>query len=642
MKRSTSKREKTILLLLLVSAMFFIVLFFLDLNRKIDISKRSIIGSVEFKNNIIQRKFDDHVVWEAIRKDSPITNKDTIRSDSYSGALIVLNDGTTINMDENSMFFIDISGEDPMLDLSSGNINIKKSEMSSDDLKIKSSNSIITMKDGELNLNRLADGPLTMHVEKGSASITSQGKTKTVTSGNLAEVDGDSMEVRKVPFVLESPSNNKIFPIKPEQKSVEFRWEPKETYKDISLEISRSSDFSSLVKKIEYPKQKEVLDLPLGTYYWRINSDAGTSPRYKFHVYKESQVNGKLPTDNVILTFVEKLPAVAFQWNEDPLAKEYVLEIAEDQKFNQLSSRHKTKSNSIAVDNLNQGDYYWRVKSSPITPDLPEKVTDVKSFKVQKTNMFPNPEPIRPVGIDWGESDFEQNGIFAWNHSDELIQFRFQVSNDKNFANYIVNEMVPRNFYKPSKKFLRGGYFWRIQGISASGRESDFSSVARFRVISDAEWEKLNSNQSNDIVGSDKEDTISESESNQATDSKKQSKLIRSPSNTVVDLSGQKEIRFDWNQTGSPKDDYIFTLFKEESGVKKPVYTAKTKNSFIVLDKLNLLDEGKFSWEVKVQSGGKIKETEKSNFVITLAKLRSLKSEDIEFISPSVIYREEE
>ncbi|MCC5814411.1 MAG: FecR domain-containing protein [Leptospira sp.] len=644
MRRTTSKNERTILLLLLLSAIFFVVLFFIDLNKKIDISKRSIIGSVEFKNNIIQRKFDDHMVWETIKKDSQITNRDTIRSDSFSDALIVLNDGTKINMDENSMFYLDISGEDQTLDLSSGNINIRKSENSQEDLKIKSSGSIISMRDGELNLNRQSDGVLTMHVEKGSASITNKGRTENVTSGNVAEIDGNSMEVKKVPFSLEYPANNKIFPIKPDRHKVIFKWEPKETYKDVSLEISRSSDFSGLVKKIEYPKQTEEIELPLGSYYWRINSDVGTSPRYRFHVYKESKVNGKLPLDDVILTFVEKLPAVAFQWNENPLAKDYVLEIAEDKKFNKLSSMHTTKTNSIAVDNLNQGNYYWRVKTNPITSDIPEQVTPVKSFKIQKTNDFPVPEIVRPNGIDLGQDEYVQNGIFAWNNSDELIRFRFQLSNDKNFANYIVNESVNRNFYKPSSKLNKGVYYWRVQGFSASGRESDFSSIARFKIIDQEEWDLrakeslIGETSSLEISENQKDSELQKLKENELT----QKKFLKSPMNTVVDLSGKKELRFDWEQSKDPNELYLITIFNEESGLKKPVYQAKTKNNYLTFDKLDKLGEGKFSWEVSVLSKNKVTRTEKGNFVVALTKLKSLKPEDIEFISPSVLYKEED
>ena len=85
----------------------------------------------------------------------------------------------------------------------------------------------------------------------------------------------------------------------------------------------------------------------------------------------------------------------------------------------------------------------------------------------------------------------------------------------------------------------------------------------------------------------------------------------------------------------------MVTIFSEESGQKKPIYQVKTKDSYLAFDKMEKLGEGKYSWEVAVLSKNKITHTEKGNFVIALTKLKSLKPEDLEFISPSVLYKEE-
>lgn len=628
MRNFFRKTENRILLILLLSALFFITLFFYDLNRKIDLGDRTIIGSVEFKNNIVQRKLDDQVVWESLTKDSPITNKDTIRSDSLSDALIRLNDGTVINMDENSMFYLDISDDDPTLDLSSGNISIKKSKDSNDSFKIRSDDNIVSIQDGELNLNKSADGSFTLHVEKGDASITNNGKTQNIASGNLAEIDGNNVSVKKIPFQLKSPANNKIFTTEDPVARIDFSWKPIEKYKKLKLEISKRSDFSVIVKTLNYPAQTETVTLPLGSYYWRLHSeDAGMSPQYRFHLFKTSQVNGKLPEDHVVLTYVEKLPSVSFQWNEDPLAKDYVLEISDNEKFEKLSSRHTTKSNSIAVDNLQSGDYYWRVKSNPITEDLPEKKTPVKTFKIQKTDSFPPPKPLRPIGGNWGVEEFSKNGFFTWNHSHELLDFKIIVATDMEFKNVLFNSKTVKNFYQPARKLKLGEYYWKVQGIAASGKTSDFSKTERFELIPDDKVVKNKTMADNDEKSVDEDDT--------------EELALQYPNNTVVDLSGESNLKFEWNQPGSKNSQKVFTLFRQESGSKKPVHQIKTKSDHYNLKNLDQLDEGKYSWEVSIKDKKGITKKKTGYFVITLAKLKGLEENDIEFISPEVIYKDE-
>jgi hypothetical protein len=630
MKDLFRKKENKILAFLILNAFLFLSLFFYDLNKRIDISERTIIGSVEFKKNIIQRKFDDHMVWESLSKNSPITNRDTIRSDSYSDAIIRLNDGTEISMDENSMFYLDISGDDPTLDFSSGNINVKKLGASSDQLKIKSNESMIIVSKGELNINQTQNGNLTMHVDKGKASISSNGVSHTVESGNQANVKNNKVEITKTPFILISPVNNQILTTKEEDKQVEFQWEPVEKYSTVSLEISRYFRFNTIFKKIDSPSQSLAINLPIGSYYWRLRSNDKLSPQYRFHVYNETNVNSKLPLDDVILTFVEKLPSISFYWNKDPLAKDYILEISDSKKFQSLSSRHTTKTNSMAVDNLDTGEYFWRVKTVPISPDLPEKTSSVKTFKIQKTTEFSLPKLVKQKLEAYSSEDYPKTGIHIWESSNELIRFQFQMAEDPKFDKLIIDKETNHNFYQPNKRLDTGTYYWRVKGYSASGKSSKYTEPGKFRIVSPEEWEReklISLNSSKD------------SPSNELKQEIKTIPLQKYPVDTVVDLSGKSSLNFNWNREGRDSV-YIISIYNEEDGLKKPVHQIKTKESSYTMTNLSLLDEGKFSWEILVISGSKQIKKESAKFILSVTKLRKLKPEDIEFISPSVIYKD--
>ncbi|WCL50042.1 DUF4962 domain-containing protein [Leptospira sp. GIMC2001] len=616
------KKENKVLLFLIFNAIIFLILFFYDLNKKIGIGDREIIGTVEFKKNTVQRKLSDHMVWESLDQNSPVANGDTIRSESFSDAIIRLNDGTEINLDENSMFFLDISEADPTIEFTQGSIQVRKKDGSgNENLKIQSQNKTIQIQNGELNIQRGDDGEFRMLVEKGNATVKSAGNSTTVGSGKQANLSGDKIEVTKIPFQLTEPLNNAVIPAQTESKNIQFSWKANENYSKIKLEISRNPQFKSLVKSLDFPSQKTDVSLPLGTYYWRINSDKGTSATYRFHIFKEEDITLRFPENDSQISFVEKLPLVSFQWSRDQFTRDYILEISESSNFKVLSSRHVTQTNSFSVDNLSSGKYYWRVRCVPYSANLPEKISKPRSFSIQKTNSFSAPTIARPNNERMLVSNFATQGILIWNTSSELVSFKVTLAKDSNFKNNVFETTTQRNFLQPTTKLGSGTYYWKVVGFSASGKASESSQIANFTLVDKAE------------------DLIEKVEKTEEEPVKVPSKLLISPVDTVVDLSGESSISFKWNKEESGFI-YILSIFQENTGKKVAIHQVKTKETSYKLSDLSILDEGKFIWEVSSMSGSKLIRKESAKFIISLTKLKSLRPSDIEFISPSVLYKD--
>ncbi|MCE9500863.1 MAG: hypothetical protein K8R21_10250, partial [Leptospira sp.] len=72
--------EWRLLTILSTTAILFTIVFFCDLNRSQSFGTRKIIGNITFKKNTVQRKFDNQVVWGNLENESPLSNKDSIRS----------------------------------------------------------------------------------------------------------------------------------------------------------------------------------------------------------------------------------------------------------------------------------------------------------------------------------------------------------------------------------------------------------------------------------------------------------------------------------------------------------------------------------------------------------------------------------
>lgn len=618
-------RENKILAFLVVNSILFVTLFFFDLNKKIDIGNRKIIGTVEFKKNTVQRKLNDHIVWESLDTNSPITNRDTIRSESLSDAIIRLNDGTEINLDENSMFFLDITGDDPTISFDQGSIQIKKKDGSTGDLKIQSNNKTIEIKDGELNIQKAENGNFNVQVEKGNALITAAGKQTNVSSGKQADLTGNDLSISNIPFDLISPSNNSIIQSNAATKSIEFNWKANEKYSKLKFEISRNPTFTSIYKSIDFPNSSFTENLPLGSYYWRLVSDKGKSIPYRFHVFKEEELSLKFPENQTEISYVEKLPLVNFQWNRDQFTKDYILEISDSPNFTTLLTRQITQSNSLALDNLSVGKIYWRIKAIPYSPDLPERISSSRNLTIKKGSNFSEPKIERPTNDKLLASTFQEQGILIWSSSSELVKYEVSIASDPNFKNIIFKKDSFRNFIQPKLKLNKGEYLWRVKGYSASGKESLYSSLGRFILVE-------NESELSPI----KEESSKDSDDTNISNSPK---LLKYPIDTVVDLSGEKYLNFSWNKDAN-SFVYVLSIYQDENGKKRPIHQIKTKESNYKLQDLTILDEGKFSWEVTVLSGTKQIRRESGKFIIALTKLRNLKPSDIEFISPSVLFRE--
>ena len=104
------------------------VLLYADYARRADSGGARRIGTITFKKEVAQRKYQSQVIWEDLDRDAPVYNNDTIRTADLSEAVISLADGTKINMDENSLILLEMSGKGINIDFSSGSISADRAD----------------------------------------------------------------------------------------------------------------------------------------------------------------------------------------------------------------------------------------------------------------------------------------------------------------------------------------------------------------------------------------------------------------------------------------------------------------------------------------------------------------------------------
>ncbi|MDF3821232.1 FecR domain-containing protein [Leptospira sp. 96542] len=616
-------RDKYVLIGLLSIALAFSILFYLDLNRKIDIGDREVVGTIHFKNNIVQRKLEDQVIWEKLENNSPLIKKDTIRSEAFSDAIIRLKDGTEINIDENSMFNLDLTGDEPSLEFTEGSLQVKKGDSKDKNIKITSAGSEINVNSGDVKIEKDKSNELNLFVEKGNTTVKQNGKEVKVEGGNKAELRTTGIEVKQIPVQLLLPSSQKLFLTESKEVNIQFSWKMEDGFKDPMIEISRSPSFQLSLIKEKVTGTLANFKLREGTYYWRIhvkNAKSGkkdTSDTGKFFVTKDEPLKTQTPDINSEISYVSSLPLISLTWNQIATAKGYRVEVSESPKFSNLLKNLSVDSTQVSFDDISEGNYYWRVFAVSAFADTKDKESNTSSFKVIKQANYQTPTWIRPTNGSEVTLEEIQRGqaILIWEASSELTKFKVQIAKDGKFQNTLQSEEVTTNFFIPNwNKFGIGTLYARISGKSNEGKETEWSQVLKFSIA-----------EKKQIIEVEKEDNEPKLE-------------ILSPSGTVVQMKGKSSLDFNW-KSSSGFDKFELVLYQYNGDRKTAIYRTITKDTKHSLKDLSILDEGSFSWELSGYKPGNITLSRKGNFILALDQFKTLKPTDIQFISPKRLYK---
>ncbi|MDV6234658.1 FecR domain-containing protein [Leptospira ellisii] len=158
MKERLLTGDRPILLVLLFNILFFSSVFLYDYTRYGYQGSQKVIGTVLFKSNTIQRKFDTEVVWREIDAGNSLQNRDTILTSEGSQAKLRLLDGTEIMIAENSMIFIDYLDNRANLEISVGGLQVTKrpdpKEANQTPLGIRSGDGVLKLVEGIVNVEK--------------------------------------------------------------------------------------------------------------------------------------------------------------------------------------------------------------------------------------------------------------------------------------------------------------------------------------------------------------------------------------------------------------------------------------------------------------------------------------------------------
>jgi len=197
-------------------------LLYNDLNQTIENTDGEPIGSVQFSSNVTQRKYAGRVVWETLPQQSILYNNDKIRTAEDSEIVLLMEDGTEITLQANTLITLNFSDEEKNIEFQGGNISATSAEGSGKSaLQIKTEDTVIALNDASINLNKQEGEEVSFAVLKGNVELESGGVKQEIKENEQVEFTGGQATVKELDLIPQRPLNNSFQLSYSEQKMVD-------------------------------------------------------------------------------------------------------------------------------------------------------------------------------------------------------------------------------------------------------------------------------------------------------------------------------------------------------------------------------------------------------------------------------------
>lgn len=500
MKFSRSDFLFTFLVLFFSGALLY--LYIQDINSVSGESNAAELGTIIFRKRTATRKPADSMRWERLKNLSTIYEGDTVRTSDASEAAVNFEDGTSLDVFENSMLKINFAG--PVQEFQylggamsiggpTGNVGANASVVRIGDSRIDVS------ADARVSFSQEGDN-LSVDVSSGQARVTNAAGNVTMINTNeglmLNTVSGES-RVYQISFIPVAPLQNaRLLDLSANGEAVRFSMKfnrTPETSTNLGLELSRSSTFSVIEQSLEkeipagFSGQTDFFaTVEPGIWFWRIRgADGELSPVRRFSLSREQPVIPALPENNAEFSYRKKFPSLHFSWRASDLASAYIMEISDNPDFTGTVKRNRTSLTSLTIQTLAKGKWYWRVipvYAHEIMGNKPEN--PVLNFTVTQRPEMKATEPVMPTnGLLYQIQEIAERGAsFSWKPEPEAVSYTLSVSSKPDGSTKLGTFSVTKPYIQlaPGEvPFLAksGTWYWSVNWTDQEGNVSPPSRI---------------------------------------------------------------------------------------------------------------------------------------------------------------------
>lgn len=529
-----TKLEYAILLLCILIISFAALYLYDDFRVKPSAGTGEEQGLITYKYKIAQRKLPSRMIWEDVEQMFPVYNKDSIRTDQLSEAIVTLKNGLNIELDPESMFVLLIKDKKVNLDVKQGSFYITGTSQSGP-IEANYNSAKIAMEDGMFRVTEMGDN-LEIQSHRGEATLEIGNKKEIVKEGELAVISVTNQTISKsaVRFTGMKPDHNTRYFTSGNDKEVLFQWD-KYPVPLMQLEVSNERYFKTILILRQVQENSTNQAFPEGIYYWRLsvpNTNDRSEVR-KFRVIKNLPVNLLSPLNKEKIDYENGKGLVNFSWNKIE-ASSYIIEVSNNEKFEPVVYRSSIKRTYLSL-SLEPGSYFWRVntesiisgastrsetfqfevengqaktvalKEEPIkTPEPPavKEVKEVKPAQIQPINNLP-PKPeeaktpvsaalLKPVAIypaNGGTVDMNtMNSLpFRWKKVDGAASYYLKLYQRTTSGNSLVfdaSTTTPEYTFSDLSKLDVGSFYWVVEAVATDTSKNSTSNF-KFQITLD-------------------------------------------------------------------------------------------------------------------------------------------------------------
>jgi len=399
-----------VLLVFIFFAFLGLYLFQQDLMRTFDMRDVEPAGTLIVRDNIVQRRHEDRLLWDRIFVTSPVYPGDVIRAADLSFATIDI-DSNEISLNQNTLIRIQsIMGDAGkfQVELQEGNISVASGENSSGIMLNLKGSQVQTMSGSVLNVSSGAEG-VSVQVNEGTVEFFKEGKQREISQGMMFVMD--SMGVEKVvpAAVVRQPAPNaRYLKNADENVFINFLWNRVNLSSGdlLKLEIAEDLNFLRGYRFIDDLENTAQADFDAGNWYWKLTFENETLGSGQLTVVDSSGPLLTSPAPDSVFRYHEELPQIRFQWTEKRNASNYIIEINDTDNFFLPRVKKRTTAASILVSELEPGTWYWRVTPVFTSNYLGDSsYSNASSFKIEKADspaaqLIEVPQPVIAIKTD--------------------------------------------------------------------------------------------------------------------------------------------------------------------------------------------------------------------------------------------------
>ncbi len=494
-KKRQKLRVSDLLLVLICLAVCAISFWFFwkDLNTSTARTDVDSIATIHFKRKISQRKFDDRVVWERLQQNSPLYDKDTIRTSDGAEAVILFDDGTKVDLNENTMIQIAVENDGSVnLSVGGGNIEVDTRASKSESVKLSmgDGSSVNLEKGSRISAvtNDQTGAASNFTVKDGNAVVSNTaGQSQKISGGEAVSIEKNGELSRQSITVTSISKNLRVYKIDEELEPVKLSWQlvsdnSKSDQTPVKVEVSTDKNFTNIIEEYKAQGSSSIDVLPQtenNKLFWRVykEDEKEKAVQGQITIVELNRMELTSPLDNSVFSYRKELPTLRFNWNYDEYAESYQFEVSSTQDFAAPVIKESLKTTSYSTAALEKGRYYWRVTPYYSVNSIGYgQASKLAGFEIEEREALAEPAlslPADSAKIVLGDS--EQNVIFAWKSDVKNADYTIQLSDNPDFRNVIhtVNSSattVGEHFN--IKTLPQGTYYWKVLRASEEDRES--------------------------------------------------------------------------------------------------------------------------------------------------------------------------